>query len=88
METNRYLGVVLPMSRYTSELDDMSKMCGYQHNYFNENGIKWRLYKELSWENTPDGNDVSWLLLRSISIMNGSLLNSAIRKVNKEHCYW
>ena len=38
METNRYLGVVLPMFRYTSELDDRSQMCGYEHNYFNEKG--------------------------------------------------
>ena len=40
MKTNRFLGVVLPMSRYTSELDDRSQMCGYEHNYFNEKGIE------------------------------------------------
>ena len=40
------------------------KMSGYEHYYFNEKGIQWRLDRELSWENKPDGNDVSWLLLR------------------------
>ena len=56
------------MSRYTSELDDRSQMSEYEHEYFNEKGIQWRVDRELSWENKPAGNEVSLLSERDLFV--------------------
>ena len=64
IDTNRYDGVVFPISMCVRELElRLQRMCGREMRMCGrEEG---RDLRDVSWEKTPFGKEVSLLLLRS-----------------------